>query len=505
MPNEKKPIRTTTAIMWMRLFKKFKAPGVTLQTQLRNMLAHAIIEEYLLPDEALPSSRVLAQSLRLSRTTVTLAVQALLEEGFIHSKERSGYFVSTKRQPSYLTKEEAVNADAPVAATEEEWETRFMVRPTSQRNIQKPANWQQLPYPFIYGQFDATLFPAQAWRECVLETLQSRNVRHWAPDHLDGDDITLVEQIQRRLLPARGIWVEKEEILITAGAQHATFLLAQLLVGEKTQVGIENPGYPDARNNFSLRTSQLHNIKVDAEGVVVQEIVNTNCDYVFVTTSHQCPTTVTMSLERRHELLLAAKNNNFYIIEDDHESELNFSGKPTPALKSLDTDNRVLYIGSLSKTLAHGIRLGFVVAPAKVVRELRALRRLMIRHAPTNNQRAAAIFIARGYHDAFIQRLNKIYAERCQAMLYALEKHTPELKMSAMTGGSALWVSCPQEINTHQLATSLIKKGVFIEPGDIFFSGKERPFNYMRMGYSSIHVDKIATGIEILANEMNAI
>ncbi|TKR54550.1 PLP-dependent aminotransferase family protein [Allopusillimonas ginsengisoli] len=490
----------TSHLLWSQLFERFAGQSCNLQGQIRDMLAHAIIEGFLLPNEPLPSSRMLADSLGISRTTVTLAMYALLDKGFVVSKERSGYFVAEKLQPTYLSARKRAEESASTPTTQ--WANRLISQPSAQRNIFKPPNWQELPYPFIYGQFDATLFPHADWRECVLQTLQPRTIREWAPDHIAGDDTALIEQIQRRLLPARGIWVEQDEILITSGAQQATFLLAQLLVGPQTQVGIENPGYPDARNNFSLRTPHIRHLSVDKEGVMISSTLS-RCNYVFVTPSHQCPTTVTMSLRRRHKLLASADRHDFFIFEDDHESELNFSGQPTPALKSLDTNHRVIYIGSLSKTLAHGLRLGFVVASAELIQELRALRRLMMRHVPTNNQRAAANFIARGHHDAFMRRLNVAYQSRSEALKEALANYAPMLTATPVNGGSAIWVTGPKDLDARELAKRALEKGVLIEPGDIFFSGKKRPQNHMRIGYSSIALDHIEAGMRILGQHLN--
>ncbi len=499
MTSDEKALTGTHQVMWSQLFQQFENQSSTLQGQLKDMLAHAVIEGFLLPNEPLPSSRLLAKSLGLSRTTVTLAMQSLIEKGFVESRERSGYFVAEQVQPAYLTGRKRANGRSTNTDTDEAWRRRLILLPSSQRNIHKPANWQQQPYPFIYGQFDATLFPSRDWRECVLETLQPRTIRHWAPDHLDADDPTLIEQIQRRLLPARGIWVEQDEILVTTGAQQATFLLSELLIGTDTQVGIENPGYPDARNNFALRTRHVRSLAVDKDGLVLSPTLS-RCDYVFVTPSHQCPTTVTMSLSRRHKLLEYAQRNDFFIFEDDHESELSFSGRPTPALKSLDTNQRVIYIGSLSKTLAHGLRLGFVVGPAALIRELRALRRLMMRHVPTNNQRSAANFIARGHHDAFMRRLNIAYRSRCVALQSALTRHAPTLSHMPVDGGSALWVTGPEDLDTGNLAHRLLEKGVVVEPGNVFFTGKKQPKNHMRIGYSSIALDQIEPGVEIIAH-----
>ena len=355
-----------------------------------------------------------------------------------------------------------------------------------------------MPYPFVYGQFDATQFPFRNWRRCVLETIEARSVRTWAPDHIDQDDDALLQQIHSRLLPARGIWVERDQILVTSGAQQGLFLLAQLLVGANTRVGIESPGYPDARNNFALRTQHLHDLDVDEHGLVMNQHMD-GCDYVFVTPSHQCPTTVTLSLARRSELLARASREDFVVIEDDHESELNFARRPTPALKSLDTEQRVIYLGSLSKTLAHGLRLGFVVASAPLIKEVRALRRLMMRHVSSNNQRAAASFVAHGFHESHVRNLIARYRERAAALRQALKTHAPQLQHSAAQGGSALWVTGPDTLDTLKLAQDLYRVGVVVEPGAFFYPTSPNHCASMRLGYSSIATERIEPGVQAMA------
>lgn len=488
--------------MWQRLFRRFQPQATTLQGQLRDMIVGAILEGFLAPGAAIPSTRTLARTLKISRLTVTLAMQALADQGFVVSRARSGFYVSSEPPSTSLGARAARDTVRPNALHDAmpptPWTPRLVFKPSTQRNISKPADWQRHPFPFIFGQFDAALFPLRDWRRCVIESLQSAAVMGWAQDRVNSDDEQLVDQIHQRLLPARGIWVRRDEILVTAGAQQGMYMLATLLLDSKSVVGMEEPGYPDARNNFLLRTKKVLPLPVDGDGLVLGADLG-RCDCIYVTPSHQCPTTVTMPLDRRQMLLELAERDDFIVIEDDHESELNFSGRPTPALKSLDRTGRVVYLGSLSKTLAHGLRLGYVVASKEVIHELRALRRLIMRHPATNNENAAALFIAHGFQESYLRRLNRAYRERAGALRAALSTHAPHWQFHDALGGSALWVATPPGTDTGVLAARALAQGIVIEPGAVFFASARPPHNYMRIGYSSIALNRIDEGVRRLS------
>ena len=478
--------------VWAKLFPKFATSSATLQGRVREMLVHAILTGVVPAGAKVPPSRSMAAALGLSRNTVSLALQALVDKGFLISSARSGLVVNG----DILLGRAKEAAPLTPAQSDLEWEARLVSRLGGQRNIVKPVDWQEYPYPFIYGQFDASLMPLKDWRACTTQALAAPAVRRWSQDHIDRDLDAVVDQIQHRLLPARGITAGRDEILLTAGAQMAVFLLANVLMDRTTVVGIEDPGYPDARNNFALRSDRLKFLPVDADGLIASRALG-RCAYVYVTPSHQCPTTVTMSLSRRQEILDLARKRDVVLLEDDHESELNFSGRPLPALKSLDTEGRVLYLGSLSKTLAHGLRIGFIVAPAALIRELRALRRLIMRHVPANNLHTASLFIAQGHQDAFIRKLNVTYRERRDILDSALAKHLPQFHVMPSRGGSGAWIRGPEGLNSRLLAERCATRGVLIEPGDIFFrQPSHRNQSYFRLGYSAIHGSLIEAGVQ---------
>jgi GntR family transcriptional regulator/MocR family aminotransferase len=465
------------------------------------MMVHSILIGLVPAGAKVPTSRALADALGLSRNTVSLALQVLVDKGFLIAAPRSGLVVNG----DILLGQAVQSSPRSATPTGMQWDTRLVSSVAAQRNIIKPANWQDFAYPFVYGQFDASLVPLKDWRACAHQALFVPAVKKWAQDHINRDSEALLDQIQHRLLPARGIMARREEILVTAGSQMACYLLANVLLARKTVVGIEDPGYPDARNNFLLRSDHVKALPIDSDGLTPSRAM-AQCDYVYVTPSHQCPTTVTMPLARRHEILALAKKRDMVLFEDDHESELNFSGRPLPALKSLDTDGRVIYLGSLSKTMAHGLRIGFIVAPAELILELRALRRLIIRHTPANNSHTASLFIAQGHHDAFIRKLNITYRERRELLTKAFSKYLPQFEIMPSQGGSGAWIKGPDGLNTQTLAENCAARGVLIEPGDIFFrKSSVASKSHLRLGYAAIPGNLIDAGVQELAQAYKSV
>jgi GntR family transcriptional regulator / MocR family aminotransferase len=486
--------------MWKQLLQRCSRENLGLQGQIREMLVSAILDGQLQPDEPVPSSREMACQLGVGRITVVLAYQQLADEGYLVSHQRKGHFVGSSQAVGTL---QACSGPATTPLLKPtKWADRFCLHPSSQRSIVKPADWQKFPYPFLYGQFDASLFPTSAWRECCSKALSVLDIREWAPDQITRDDESLVHQICTRVLPRRGVWASPDELIITVGAQHALYMVADLLMREGTRVAIEDPCYPDARNIFSCRTSQLVPFKVDEQGLPVDTRLR-NFDYLYTTPSHQCPTGVTMPLARREELLRIANESNLVVIEDDFESENSFEGTPIPALKSLDRSNRVIYIGSLSKSVAPGLRIGYIVAAPELIHELRALRRLMLRHPSTFIQRSLSLFISLGHNDAHLKRLAVAQKERCAVVLQALARHAPQCTVIPLSGGGSCWVRLPDEVKAATLAERAARQGVLIEPGDVFFIADKPEGNYIRLGYQSIDVGNIDAGIKVLGQVLS--
>ena len=490
------------ASMWSQFFERWADSGHSLQGQIRQMMVSTILDGLLPVDSPIPSSREMAAHLGVARNTVVIAYQQLVDEGYLVSRERKGYFINADMLHGRVDQQTLTHGST--LRKPPYWMRRFRFRPSQQRNISKHPQWQRYPYPFLYGQFDPQLFPIADWRECCMKALSVLDMYEWAQDMILRDDESLVTQIRTRMLPRRGVWASDEEIVVTVGTQQALYLLADLLVSADTPVGMEDPGYPDARNIFSSRSDRMIGLSIDDEGLQITDALE-RCDYVYVTPSHQCPTTVTMPIERRHALLKAAEDADFVIIEDDYDSENPFEGEALPTLKSLDRSDRVIYVGSLSKSLAPGLRLGFVVGPAELIRELRGVRRLNLRHPTAFMQRAFATFLALGHHDALLRRLSATHHERAAAIAAALTRHAPQLRFNPVTGGSCLWVEGPDWLDAQRLADAAEQRGVLIEPGSVFFLSDTPPRNHFRLGFSSIATKKIDAGIVQLAKTIEAL
>ena len=281
-------------VLWERLFERESAPNLSLQGRVRQMLVSAILSGHLPPGAPVPSSRHLADHLRIARNTVVFAYQQLVSEGYLVSRERSGHFVSDSVMQGHL-QNPAQGHGAPATTTAADdaqrparWDERLRSTLVATQYRQAARLAETASYPFVYGQFDQDLFPTAEWRECCIKALSVLDIRSWAPDLITHDDPALIEQIRTQVLPRRGVWADASEIVITVGAQHALYLLADLLVNDDTVVGMEDPGYPDARNIFASHTCHPLPLPVDEHGLITGTQL-LGCDYLFVTPGHQCP------------------------------------------------------------------------------------------------------------------------------------------------------------------------------------------------------------------------
>ncbi|KUP91126.1 MocR-like pyridoxine biosynthesis transcription factor PdxR [Tritonibacter horizontis] len=469
----------------------------TLQAQIQEMIAAGILSGRFRAEEKLPSSRKLAAHLGVSRITVTLAYTELVANDYLSARGRSGFFVS-ETAPVPPTFSPTQRAQETV-----DWDRTITRRFTGGDTPRKPQDWRSYRYPFIYGQADATLFDHANWRLCALRALGQKDFAAMTGDYFDQDDPLLIEYIARHTLPRRGIIARPEEILITLGAQNALWTVVQLLLEPGRKAAIEDPSYYTLRDQLSHTGCTLDVIGVDSDGLPPEQIA-ADTDVVFTTPSHQSPTTATMPMARRRALLQRAAAIDAIVVEDDYEFEMSFRAPPSPALKSIDSDGRVIYLGSFSKSLFPGLRLGYLVGSEPFIRQARALRANVLRHPPGHIQRTVAYFLSLGHYDAQIRRMARVLQERREVLEQVIALHGLVPANRNLYGGSSLWMRAADHVDMGQVASGLRTKGVLIEPGAPFFAAQTRQHHFYRLGYSSIASDRIPAGVQHVAESIRA-
>lgn len=467
----------------------------SLSDQLCEKISYQISSGVLKPNQRLPSCRKIAQQLSISRNTVVSAYQTLIYDGIVESRERSGYFVHPQ-----------VRAHCQIKPSNEniikDPKTLYDFMPfnktiSNYKTVIRQKNWASYEFPFVCNQMDAKRFPLANWRKCSADILSQKKAVNVISDYSYDDCDELLTEIQTRILPSRGIVASKDEILLTSGAQQAIYLTSAIFGNSTKSIAIEDPYYPDAKNILDMFFNKVNPIKLDDEGIMCTQKL-AQSDLVYVTPNHQYPTSIRMSKNRRAELLSMAKQKKIVIIEDDYDSKTDFDPQILTALKADDRDNNVIYLGSLSKDLNPGLRIGYMVASADFILEAKMRRGLMIRHLPPFLQLTTAHFIKMGHHDAHLNMLQKIYKHRWNTAYLALKKYFPESSIVSGSGGTNFLINTHLNIDFTILEKKALERGVVIDPLKVCYSNPKDCHGLFRLGVSAIGVHKISEGIKVL-------
>lgn len=460
-----------------------------LYRQIRRAIEERIAHNSFGFDQPLPSSRGLALELGVSRNTVNLAYQELMAEGFIVSQPRRGLFVNEELRPERLeaTRRSSVSRSA---------HHNFRAD-TGLPKIEKVPDWHRYTYVFMAGQVDAKTFPSRAWLRALREALDEPHRHFSLRDAVEEDDPMLVDVLCREILPPRGIDAGPEEVLVTLGSQEGLALLSRVLLGPGSVVAVEDPGYLDARHIFRRAGASLRPLPVDGSGIIPPSDL-VGVDMLYLTPSHHHPTNVTLSIGRRRQLLAQAELTETVIVEDDYDSELRYQGMPSPALKGLDDRGHVVYLGTFSKFLAPGLRLGYVVGDPDLIAHLRDERRYSVRHPPGHIQRAMALLVSSGLYHRTVRQHRSTLKRKWELMCEAINREL-DWDIPLPPGGVSIWVEGPPELDAAALARQLLQQSLIIERGDIFFSSPPLHRNCFRLGFSAARMEAISPGIGILA------
>lgn len=396
----------------------------------------AILSGRIAARSQLPSTRLLASELRISRTTVSLAFDQLRAEGFLEARERGGTFVAatipdrvlsaTPHPPSRSsTHGRAAARSRPAPAAAEPSRRGAALASLSTPSL--PLSGTQ-PRAFRTGVPALDAFPYSVWGQ-IAARLWRRAPRALLAYGVPNGYEPLRRAIADYLEVSRGVRCTSEQVIIVGGSQEALYLAAHLLIEPGDTVWTENPGYPGARNALAAAGARIVGVPVDGEGLDLAQGrgLAPNARIAYITPSHQYPLGVTMTVGRRLALLEWARQAGAWILEDDYDSEFRYTSRPLPSLQGLDAGNgdreaRVIYIGSFSKTLFPSLRIGFLVVPSALVDAFAAARAVIDRQSPTVDQAVLAEFIAEGHFVRHLRRMRALYAERQDALLRGIRE-----------------------------------------------------------------------------------
>lgn len=364
------------------------------------------------PGARLPSTRALAAEWGVSRTTVTAVYEQLLAEGYLETRQGARAQVVRGFDP-----------DALKSIKDEQLSPAVRLSDYGQRLSDFPVPPQSDPSrlvaDFRYGDLAAADFPTLAWKKAINATLVHRSSRLRYDDPCGS--VALREALQGYLWRARGLRCEVDQIVVVNGSQQGLDLCARLLLNPGDQAVVENPCYNLALQTFVAAGAELVPLAVDREGMRTDGLCAGRLAYV--TPSHQFPLGSVMSAGRRQGLLAWAQRTGSYVIEDDYDSEYRFDIAPIPPLQLMDSAGRVIYLGTVSKTLSPTLRLGYVVVPPALSTAFSKAKRLMDRHTPSLEQEAFAAFIESGAYERHVRRVRRKNGERRAALLAALSEH----------------------------------------------------------------------------------
>lgn len=458
------------------------AKRIPLYEQLYEYMKQEILQGHIQKETRLPSIRALSRHLGISRNTVEAAYAQLVAEGYVDSVPRQGFVVKE------IEKECWANVLLTTYAT------------SSQTNTEKPR------YDFRYGNIDVTHFPYKAWRACMNEAMDAPLEELLWYGERQGDR-KLRQEIARYLFQSRGIHCSDEQIVIGAGIHQIVGMLCQLFSPEMDMIAMENPSYDGVRSVFANHRYSIVPIPLEKDGVNVDALEASNATVVYVTPSHQLPLGMVLPIGKRQKVLSWADRANAFIVEDDYDSEFRYEGKPIPALKALDTCDRVLYLGTFSKVLTPAIRVCYMVLPVRLLETFQTKFSCYNQPVATVVQRALALFMEKGHLDRHIRKMRNVYAKKRQELITAInENFGQNATIIGEKAGLHLLVRLSHVTDVSSFIERAKQKGIHIySAAKYWFDPATSPPPYILLGFGGMSIQQITEGVRLLREVMGEV
>lgn len=452
---------------------------IPLYEQIYRYIREEIRQGKIEPDTKLPSTRLLAEHLGISRSTTQLAYDQLIAEGYLKSKPYKGYF-----------------------AAEVEGLCEIRTKETSENPpVKETADFR---YDFSPRGIDADGFPSHIWRKLAREVFAGENDTLFAHGDSQGE-LGLREAIRDYLYSARGVVCRADQILVGAGSEYLLMLLDQML-GKETDIAMENPTYMQAYRVFKGLGHQVVPVSMDEQGIDIGKLKASGASLAYVMPSHQFPTGKIMPVGRRMELLSWAESApGRYIIEDDYDSEFRYRGKPIPALKGYDRGEHVIYLGTFSRSIAPGIRVSFLVLPEPLLECYREKCRFYATTVSRIDQEILTRFIRQGYYERHLNRMRGVYRAKHDLMLELLKPFQRRFRIMGENAGIHLLLEEKRKKTAQgfteedDLADQAAKAGIKVYSLENYYLDGKTQYPTILLGFARMSEAQIREALGLLA------
>lgn len=471
---------------------------IPIYRQIEAYLREQIISGRLAPETRLPATRQLAQDLGISRITVKNAYAELESNGLTYSREGSGTFVMEPiALPDMLPDHKEIVWPL--------WQQSLPGQGEDALKLEEPPLSEIAGHPDpidFTGVGDPRQFPVKDFSSALRTVIKRDGIESLVYGEFDGGYAPLRQTITH-ILASQGIQAHPDQVLVTSGSQQALALVCQILLKPGDVILVEKPTYNLALELFHTLGLKIIGVPVDENGMRVEMLEPLLQQYhpklLYTIPNFQNPTGVCLSSPRRRALVALAERYNLPVLEDDFAGDLRYEGRTQPAIKALDPGGRVIYIGTFSKMLMPGLRVGFLVAEGPIFERLVQLKRVHDLTTSTLMQRTLNTYVTVGRYQAHLRRSCRIYRQRSAAMLAGLQHHLPpEVEFHAPKGGLFFWLRLPPTISALELLPLATREGVTYAPGPWFFPEPREGERYLRLNFATQAPEEIDEGIRRL-------
>ena len=461
----------------LNLEKKSDSP---LYMQLYRYLQKEIMTKRIIAGAKLPSIRQLARHLKISNITVNNAYHQLLTEGYIESREKSGFYVL-------------------------EIEKTLSTPKRSKLIVSKPSTGN-IKYDFSYGNIDTFHFNFNVWRKLTSQLLQPAYKHLLQLGNSEGE-VGLREEISKYLRASRGVLCSPEQIIITSGTESSLQIICDLANSHEKSVAFEEPGWQKARHVFQKNNFRLTPISMEKGSVSISELKKSSSKFAYISPSHQFPTGGVMPIAKRMEILEWCESNDTFILEDDYDSEFRYDSSPIPSLQGLDRKGNVIYLGGFSKSFTPSLRISYVILPAKLLDRYHSLLFNPTEAVPRLTQKTLELFMRDGYWEKHIRKMRRVYHKKYTALIAAIKEHLlPHVNIIGMNAGLHILLEVKVSISEEELIDNLKEEGVLVYPTSKYWFAKDRGvFPTILIGFAGLSKEEIVRGIILIKKVIHKI